>query len=731
MRFTIHAPIGNRRGPQYIEPLLDSVHQAATRQSTVHLDIATRAERVEVLAEVSDDIESTFRSGIQDVNAACSVVATELTESNSSIDSEVFSVALRLTPDACRLRTWADFEDRVERTFIDPLAGLLTAARTGRSGRFQSRIRLSIRPATQRQYDKIRRTALQLHRQFIFSRLNHWHRAWCSSTRFTHKALAAGRRLLSTATETPEHSATEKGQRHLFECRLTVSVTAPGHAEGKARSKLAEITGTFGRFTSSSVWFESSRVRRGARSRRHDSFLLCSEEIATLWHPPTETTDDVTRIHRSSVMELEPPARLPSSHSEVDVTELGCVRYRNQNDRFGIRLDDRRRHVFICGKTGMGKSTLILNMIAADIRRGRGVCLVDPHGDLAEEVLRTIPKRRTNDLILFDAGDQGFPLAWNPLSACNHSSRSLVAEGILAAMKKLFGDSWGPRMEDILRHSLLTLVQFPDATLLDLQRLLVDTGFRRQKIELLDDSVLINWWQLTFNNWNERFRNEAIAPVLNKVGQFLANPLIRNIIGQNKSRLDLRSVMDREQILIVNLSQGRVGEPASNLLGAFLVTSLQLAAMSRADIDESERRDFFCYVDEFQNFATDSFATILSQARKYRLSLTCACQYLDQMDEATQASIFGNVGSLVCFQAGIRDAEWLVPQLGPGLDEQHHCQLPRYRAYIRLLMDGHPATPLQMTTIPPHDPVEAVHKVNKLIRTSRERYCTARKTSIR
>lgn len=701
MRFAIQASTGNTKGPQHIEPLLHAVHQVASPRTSLTLEIASNGEHVGLFADVPDELETAFLGHLRDSERGYTATVADQSDAPPSIEKLEWSMALRLTPDAWMLRTWQEFDDRLDPTRADPLSGILSTLRTGRSGRFTTSIRLTIRPAKRSTYARLRRTLHRLDRRFAHDRLADWHRKFCTSPRLIDRVFAGFLRLFSVETNELSRLETMKSDRHLFDCNLTIVVNGPADAKQLARQKLQDISGAFGSFTSHKVMFARSRIRQGAQARTRDRFALCAAEIATLWHPPTEATDAVARLSRSTCPELEPPVWLPSPHNDPDVTELGRVQYRGQKDRFGIKLDDRRRHLFICGKTGMGKSTLMLNMLVSDIRAGRGVCLIDPHGDLADTVLTMIPKRRKNDLVLFDVGDRVDPIAWNPLSCDDVAQRPLVAEGVLAAMKKVFGDSWGPRMEDILRHGLLALQESPGSTFLSLQRMLVDPNFRRTIVGQVTDPVVRAYWEQTFADWNDRFRSEAISPVQNKLGAFLANPLTRNIVDQPRNKLNIRRIMDRGQILIVNLSQGLIGESASNLLGAFLVSSLHLAAMSRADTPESDRRDFMGYVDEFQNFATESFASILSQARKYRLSLTMACQYLDQMDEQTQHAVFGNIGSLVTFQTGVCDAELLADQLGPGVESSDVAQIQKYHAFIRLMLNGQSCRPFQMQTIKP------------------------------
>jgi len=341
-----------------------------------------------------------------------------------------------------------------------------------------------------------------------------------------------------------------------------------------------------------------------------------------------------------------------------------------------------------------------------------GACLARSHHRGNSRELTTTSSR---------AHDREHPLAFNPLATRFPEQRPLVASGIVSAFKKLYGESWGPRLEHILRNALLALLENPGTSLLSLVRLLSDPRYRNEAVSRLQDPVVRSFWQNEFAKWKPNFRAEAIAPIQNKVGQFLSHPILRPILSQPRNKVDFRRIMDEGQILIVNLSKGRIGEDASTLLGSLLVTGLQLAAMSRADVPEDHRPDFFLYVDEFQNFATESFATILSEARKYRLNLTLANQYLAQMDEQTLEAVFGNVGSLLCFQIGARDAESLAEQLGGDLTPQDLMALPKYTAYIRLLVDGMPSRPFSMQTLPPRVSRNTTRS-ETIRKTSRHRY---------
>lgn len=403
-----------------------------------------------------------------------------------------------------------------------------------------------------------------------------------------------------------------------------------------------------------------------------------------------------------------------------EITVIGQTNFRGQHRPFGIYPDDRRRHIYIIGKTGVGKTTMLETMLLQDIRGGKGVALVDPHGDIAERVVDMIPQERTNDVVYFDPADVEYPVAFNVLEAVDPEYKYLVASGLVSSLKKIWADSWGPRLEYILRNTILALLDYPSSTMLGILRMLGDKTYRKKVINQIKDPVVKAFWINEFANYNERFRAEAISPIQNKVGQFLTSAIIRNIVAQPKSTIDMKDVMDNSKILIINVSKGRIGEDNSSLLGAMLITKLQLAAMDRAKITERQRKDFYLYVDEFQNFATESFAAILSEARKYRLNLIIAHQYINQMEEEVRDAVFGNVGTLVSFRVGAFDAEFLEKEFMPEFTESDLVNLDKYNAYIKLMIDGVTSSPFSIQTIPPIG--ETLRSRDKVINVSRERY---------
>ncbi|HBX15768.1 MAG: hypothetical protein UU49_C0003G0024 [Candidatus Magasanikbacteria bacterium GW2011_GWC2_41_17] len=417
--------------------------------------------------------------------------------------------------------------------------------------------------------------------------------------------------------------------------------------------------------------------------------------------------------------ETKPQLKPPS-----DITFFAETSFRGQGRRFGIKIDDRRRHMYIIGKTGMGKTNMMEQMVLSDIYNGHGVGLVDPHGDFAEKILNYVPANRLNDIIYFNPADIDFPIGFNVLETIDPRHKHLVASGLMGVFKKIWPDVWSPRMEYILNNCLLALLDYPNSTLLGINRLLVDKEYRKRVIAQIQNPVVKTFWVDEYARYSERFATEAIAPIQNKVGQFLSSSIIRNIVAQVKSTINIRDIMDNKKILIMNLSKGRLGEDSSRLLGGMLITKIQLAAMERVDIPEDERNDFYMFVDEFQNFATESFANILSEARKYHLDLILAHQYIEQLDEKVAPAVFGNVGTIVCFRVGAEDAEFLAKEFAPDFTEEDLVNLGKYNAYMKLMIDGVASTPFSAQTFLPA--FEVTGNLDKVIRVSRERYAKPR-----
>jgi type IV secretory pathway TraG/TraD family ATPase VirD4 len=385
--------------------------------------------------------------------------------------------------------------------------------------------------------------------------------------------------------------------------------------------------------------------------------------------------------------------------NENKVTHFAETNHRGGKQRFGIKKNDRRYHMYAVGKTGMGKSTMLLNLMRQDMENGEGFALLDPHGDLAESVFALLPEERKKDLIYLDVTRRDNPFCFNPLEVPDPEKASLVVSSLMSVFKKIWKDSWGPRMEYILRNGLTTLAEFPKATLVDLQRLFSDRKYRGLILEHVQNKQIKSFWEKEFNSYTPRMQQEAISPIQNKIGQFLNNPVVKNIVSGRQSSFDLREIMDSGKIFLVNLSKGKIGEDSSSLLGALLVTKIALAALSRQNIPEGKRRDFYLYVDEFQSFTTSGFIDILSEARKYRLNLILANQYLHQVDEHIRRAILGNVGTLISFRVGTEDAKMLSDEFYPVFRQSDFVNLPAYGIFLKLMIDGDTSKPFSADTI--------------------------------
>jgi CxxC-x17-CxxC domain-containing protein len=413
-----------------------------------------------------------------------------------------------------------------------------------------------------------------------------------------------------------------------------------------------------------------------------------------------------------------------------DITYFAKTNFRNSDEIFGIKRKDRRQHMYVLGKSGTGKSVLLSNLIIQNIQNGEGVCVVDPHGELVEEILHLIPEHRTKDVIYFNPADTDFHIGFNVIQLDDPKYKHLVASGLMGIFTKIWANAWSSRMEYILNNAIVALLDTPGTTLLGIPRLLVDKDYRQMIIGNLKDPVVKAFWVHEYEQWREQFRNEAIAPIQNKVGQFLSTSIIRNVVGQPKSTIDIFNIMNEGKIFLVNVSKGRIGEDNSALLGGMIITKIQLAAMERVRIPEEERKDFYLYVDEFQNFATDAFANILSEARKYRLNLTVAHQYTAQLENKdgskVRDAVFGNVGTMIIFRVGADDADFLEKEFEPEFMAQDLVNLPNYHIYLKLMINGVTSRPFSATTLPPIK-VDATSGVkDKIIESSRKLYTRSR-----
>ncbi len=537
--------------------------------------------------------------------------------------------------------------------------------------------------------------------------------------------------------EDPISAAVDKVTRLSFDTNIRIVYIPRPENRDLAEVKLNEIAGSFRQFNQPNLnSFEVSRINQNNLQvlRRYQKRLVVNpivlnvEELATIYHMPAMDVG-TPNVFWVNSRRLEPPHDLPvvGTIPDEELTIIGETNFRGHRQTFGVKTVDRRRHIYIIGKTGMGKSVLLQNMIQSDVEQNKGVAVIDPHGDLAEAVIDFVPSHRINDVVILDPSDISHPFAFNMLESGDEPhKRNLIASGLLGVFKKMYSESWGPRLEHILRNCLLALAETPNTSMMGIMRILIDDKYRKQIVEKLTNPMVRSFWIDEFGKMQDRLRTEAISPIQNKVGQFLSSPMIRNIVGQIKSTVNIRFMMDTGKIIIINLSKGKIGEDNSSLLGSMLITKFQLDAMSRADVAEKDRKDFYLYVDEFQNFATDAFATILSEARKYKLNLTMANQYVAQMPDEVRDAVFGNVGTSLCFQVGFDDAEYFSNQFSEEILPNDIVSLPKYNCYTKLMIDGMPSRTFSLSTLPPPESHSDEERREKIVRLSRERYCTPR-----
>ena len=527
-------------------------------------------------------------------------------------------------------------------------------------------------------------------------------------------AAAGAKKELSERDKTRVAEAEKKATKLGYQVKIRLAYL--GESETNAKLRMQAIVGTFKQFNSTNL---NGFRMTGASFKKEDlsnyrarlfmdrGFILNIEEVASVFHLP-HTNVETPNIVWASNKTAEPPAKLPviTGNDAIDenISAFGLTNFRGINHQFGMLRYDRSRHVYIIGQTGAGKSGTLELFALSDIFHGQGYAIIDPHGDFAVDNMRFIPGSRIQDVVYFNPADTAFPLGFNPLEVTDPAHKTNISSEVIGVLKRMFGESWGPRLEYILRYTILALLDRPTTTMLDITRMLTDKKFREETLGYCTDTVVMQFWKVEFASWNDKFVAEAIAPVLNKVGAFTANPVIRNIIGQPTSTFNIRQIMDEGKILIVNLSKGLIGEDNAAILGSFLVTKIQLAAMSRSDIpDIKDRRPFYLYVDEFQNFATDSFATILSEARKYGLNLTVANQYISQMSETVRDAVFGNVGTMISFRVSADDAPILAKQFEPQFEPTDLLQMHNRNFIINMVINGEksPAFSASTLTLPP------------------------------
>ena len=649
-------------------------------------------------------------------------------------------------PSVYPIKCYSDFGDMFSKEYIDPLASMTATIAQLNHAKDKAVFQLVIRPLDDKGTSKFNQCVeiIKNNKYLGIKSLQNFHIKYKTVDNIFHKFLLLPLfwifsfiRILAIPTGEADTGEKQldpifsKGDKFLFETNLRILYLPYKSDKGSAMMKVREMVGVFKQFNNlKSNSITMNKVISGlpgislVASKKIDSpFILNTEELSTLYHLPNIHVK-TPNIKWVQSRKLEPPGNLPSDEDEI--TKIGKTNFRGVEQVYGTKETDRMRHTYIIGKTGMGKSVLLENMIISDLQKGYGVAVIDPHGDLCNNVLSFVPPHRTNDVIIFDPSDTENPVAFNMLEDINSNANQLIASGLVGVFKKLYINSWGPRLEHILRNAILSLVGYPNSTMLGIIRIHQDKDYRDKVVKKIDDPIVKSFWEHEYNKMQERQRVEAISSILNKVGPFLSSPIIRNIVGQPKSAINIREAMDNKKIMLINLSKGKIGEDNSALLGSMLITKFQLDAMSRADINEKDRVPFFLYVDEFQNFATDSFATILSEARKYKLSLTVANQYISQMTDEVRNAVFGNVGTILSFQVGYDDADYLQQQFREQVSANDLVSLNKYTIYNRLLIDGMPSRTFSSGTLPPKVFEGEADRKDKVIRSSRERYSTAK-----
>ena len=725
----LQVPRTNEKKELAAEQMLASLHglllssqnttfSSKSIRERVSFEIAVKAKRIGFYVWVPQYLKSFVEEQIYaqyptvHISEVPDYTITDVTPNGASVSTE-----LKLTAhEALPVKTFPSFE-------VDPLAAITaTLAQFGNDE--EAWLQVIIRPAQDTWYKKSEQYAAKI-------------RGGKTGTTGMVSALWAPP---ESKTETPKlaeyqsaraNAAEEKSHKLAYE--VMVRIVYRGNNPTQAKMRMQAITASFKQFNTtylngfaqrplSSAQYDIDLYRNRDIAKR--SFVLNIEEVASLYHLP-HTNVETPNILWANAKTAEPPATLPlaTQANMHEVSPIAITNFRGHNTIFGMPRTDRSRHMYIIGQTGVGKSGMLELLTISDIYSPYGFAVIDPHGDYAVSVLKRIPEHRAKDVIYFNPADTDFPIAFNPMEVNDATLKTHTASELIGVLKRMF-DSWGPRLEYILRYSLLALLDYPGATMLDITRILTEKKFRAEVLAYVDDPVVKNFWTVEFASWNDKFAAEAVAPVLNIVGAFTANPIVRNIIGQPKSSFNIRKIMDERKILIVNLSRGLIGEDNASLLGALLVTKIQMGAMSRADIPQEERTPFYLYVDEFQNFATDSFAVILSEARKYGLNLTVANQYIAQMPVEVKDAVFGNVGSIVSFRTSADDARVMLKYFEPKFEESDMVHMHNRHFVVSMTINGEKAQAFSATTmpIPPQPPDFSAY----IVTNSRQKYSVIR-----
>ena len=533
--------------------------------------------------------------------------------------------------------------------------------------------------------------------------------------------------------EGPEYVLLEEEKEEKSNFKATIRFITLAKDKDKAQLNLASILAVYTKN------LERPKLQKFKKDMRDDKRFFSAffkrelgwhtlrfspDESATFFHLPYKE-EEISQVMQLRSKRAAAPQNIPSDDPIGDLSRFGQTNFQSEKINFGIKTADRRRHLYVIGKTGMGKSKMLELMIKADINNGKGVILIDPHGDLTRELLSFVPEKRIDDVVYFNPTDLDYPIGFNPMEGVgSFEFKQNIVNGFISIFKKFFGLNWNERFEHVLRYTTLALLDYPNASILGIPRMLTDNKFRQNVLRYVKDPLVKKFWTTEFSGWNDQFASEAIVPIINKIGQFVANPMVRNIVGQRKTGFSLDEIMNKEKILFANFSIGKLGEENSALLGSMLVTKIWQTAIARASIPEEERKDTFMYVDEFQNFATSTFSQILSEARKYRLNLTIAHQYIQQLTPDVRSTIFGNVGSMVSFRVGGEDAQVLAKEFEPVFAENDFLNLDMRNFFIKMSIDGQTAKPFSAETLSVEKPIS--DRSAQIIELSRKKWAKDR-----
>jgi len=737
---SISVPKNNDRTPQAAEQMFSALHgifrDGASEQIHISFELVAKAKTIKFYCYLPTDSKDFVVSQIfaQYPNVEVKEIAPEEDYTNLSDTKKIASTELTLKrSSALPIKTFQNFE-------VDPLSAI-TGVLSSVGQDEDLWIQFLIKPIDDDWQDignsEIKKLKNPQSKPKSFLEL--------IGSEIKELSVGFFKVLIKGALDDPEKKEVKKEEENsvsqvvkAVEEKITklgfttnIRILASANDEHTAQSKLEQVVGAFKQFntlnlnafTTKEISYERKAFQLFKQRFFGDSEMIFNvTELASLYHFPADSVVTPT-IAWAGSRKGEPPANLPivGTVPADELTVFGETNYRNEIRKFGIKKKDRRLHTYVIGKTGTGKSTLLENMIIDDIYEGRGMAVVDPHGSLVQHVLEFIPESRIQDVIYFNPADSKFPVGFNLLESVDPEQKNIVASGVVGILEKIFGEvSWGPRLEYILRNVVLALLEYPGSTFLGIMRLLTDSAYRRMVLNEVKDPIIRDFFINEYEKYDPKFRTEAIAPIQNKVGQFLSASTIRNIIGQPKSTIDIRKVMDEGKILLADLSIGKIGEDNSALLGSMLITKIQLAAMGRVNVEEADRRDFYLYVDEFQNFATDSFATILSEARKYRLNLAMANQYTAQMPESVSNAVFGNVGTMISFRVGAQDADTLVKEMEPVFDANDLVNLDNFQIYLKMAIDGVTVPAFSASTLPPR--TDKTNLTDRIIESSRKIY---------